>query len=93
MVNQEIEHHFCTFVNHQQHNLFKKLAIARFVAYNKVSALTKVSLFLVIKSFYFYMSFDIVERFDASIYERIFLPKSIDTFTNMQITWDFHKKP
>ena len=71
IANQEMERYICSFINNQQDDLLKKLAIAEFVAHNNISASTKLSLFFATKSLYPYISFDIVELSNASAYKEI----------------------
>ena len=65
------KHHW-TFINYQQNNWLRKLAIAKFAANNNKSASTKLSSFFTTKDLHPYMSFDKVEFSNASTYKRIF---------------------
>ena len=67
-----MEKHLCTFVNYQQDDLPRKLAIAKFAANNSKSASTKLFPFFITKSLHLCMSFDRIELFNTSICNRIF---------------------
>ena len=87
-----MERHLCTFVNYQQDDLSKKLAMAEFAANNNKSAFTKLSPFFATKGLHPHMSFDIVDFSNASTCERIFKQKALDISRNMEITWEFIRK-
>ena len=66
-----MEKHLCTFVNYQQDNWTDKLLIAEFTANNNDSLSTKFFLFFALKSLYLWISFDIINFLDITIYEQI----------------------
>lgn len=61
IANQEIEKHFCIFVNYPQDDLSEKLPIAEFATNNNKWIFKKLSSFFALKSLYLYMSFNIVD--------------------------------
>ena len=70
--NQEMERHLCTFVNYQQDDWPKKLAMAEFAANNNESASIKLSPFFATKGLHPRISFDKVELSDDNTCKRIF---------------------
>ena len=83
-----MERHLCTFVNYQQDDWSKRLAMAEFAANNNESASTKLFPFFASKGLHPRMSFDIVDLSDASTRERIHKQKALDISRNI-----WHGKP
>lgn len=84
--------HLYTFVNYQQDNLSKILAIVEFVANNNKWASTKLFPFFASKGLYLHMSFDIIDIFDANTWKRIYKQKTLDISGNIESTWEFAQK-
>ena len=78
IVNQEIKRHLRTFVNYQQDDWLRKLAMLKFAANNNESTSTKLSPFFATKGFYPRISFNKVELSNASTCKRIFNQNALD---------------
>ena len=69
ITNQEMEKHFCTFVNYQQDDRSDKLSIAEWAANNNNSTSTRLSPFFTSRGLHLYKSFDVVDFSDITIRE------------------------
>lgn len=78
IANQKIKKRFCTFVNYQLDNLKDKLLMIEFVANNNQFISTKLSLFFILKSLHLYISLDIIDFLDITIYKQINKKKTIN---------------
>ena len=69
IVNQEIEKHFCTFINYQQDDWADKLPIVEFATNNNDSLSTKLSPFFASRGLYPRISFDIINFLNTTTHE------------------------
>lgn len=75
--------YFFIFINYQQNDWSKKLAIIEFAANNNKLIFSKQSLFITFKAFHPYISFNIVDFFNANTYKQIYKDKTWDNFRNI----------
>ena len=77
------------FVNYQQDDWSKKLAMAKFAANNNKSTITKLSPLVVTEGLDPCMSFDIVDISNVNTYKRILNKKALDISRNMETICEF----
>lgn len=70
-MNLKIEKYFRIYVNYQKDNLLKKLAMTKFTTNNNKLTFIKLFSFFVFKDKYLYISFNIIDLFNISIFEYI----------------------
>lgn len=78
-----MEKYFCIFINYQQDDWLKKLAIIEFAANNNKSTSIKPFLFFTTKDLHLFKSFDIIKLSDVNICKQIFKQKTLIIFGNI----------
>lgn len=92
IANQKIKKHLYIFVSYKQNDWLKKVAMIKFVANNNKLVFIYLFSFFASKSLYSYMSYNIINFFNANICNQIYKQKALNILKNKKPLGSLYKK-